>query len=79
MSTDAAAVAADPLSTVDLDALAEKLAEKIKTPAAAPDYQLLGFTIVGSELKATVRTPAGDVFQGVVTEWKKVVVVEVKK
>lgn len=72
-------VTTDPLSTVDLDALAAKLADKLKSPTPTADYQLLGFTIIGSELKATVRTPSGDVYQGAVTDWKKVVVVEVKK
>lgn len=78
MSDDAAPVA-DTLSQIDLDVLAAKLAEKLKQPIVTPEYQLIGFTIVGKELRATVKTPNSKVFQGVVTDWKEVTVVEVPK
>ena len=64
---------------VDLDVLAAKLAEKLKPQVPQPEYELLAFTIVGKELRATVRTPSGEVYQGIVGEWQKVQVVEVPK
>lgn len=70
---------ADPLSAVDLDALADKLAERMKGTVPKVEYQLLAFTIIGKELRATVKTPGGEVYQGVVTDWQKVTVVEVPK
>lgn len=50
-----------------------------ETTETAGTYQLIGFVIVGKELKATVKTPGGDVFQGVVTNWQKVTAIEVVK
>lgn len=53
------------------------------TPEAAVEppavHQLIGFVIVGKELRATVRTPTGDVYQGTVSNWQKVVAIEVPK
>jgi hypothetical protein len=69
----------DPATSIDIDALAEKVVEKLKNPKVQPEYELLGFTIVGKELRATVRTPSGEVFQGSVTNWERVTVVEVPK
>ncbi len=50
-------------------------------PEAIPTgtYQLIGFVIVGNELRATVKTPFGDVYQGSVANWKKVTAIEVLK
>lgn len=68
-------------TTLDLDALADKLASRLAPPPSTKvaDYQVLAFTVLGSELRATVKTPSGDVYQGVVSNWQKVTVVEVPK
>ncbi len=59
------------------------MADATLTPAAESiptgTYQLIGFVIVGSELKATIKTPIGDVYQGSVTNWKRVSAIEVLK
>lgn len=67
------------LSAEDVDAVADKVAEKIKAPAANPNYQVLGFSLVGTELKCTVKTPSGEVYQGTCGSWERVKVVEVPK
>lgn len=77
MSDNATEIPAVP--AVDLDALADKVVSRLKGAPPTADYQLLAFSIVGTELRATVRTPSNDVYQGVVTNWEKVTVVEVPK
>ena len=67
----------DPLTDENLNVLAERLAERLKPVVTKADYELIAFTIIGQELRATVRTPSGDVYQGVVTDWQRVKVVEV--
>lgn len=64
---------------IDLDTLADKVAARLKPVDDAGSYKLLAFSLVGSQLSATIQSPSGETYQGTVGAWERVKVVEVSK